>query len=353
MQPKTGAIKAWVGGIDYRYFQYDHVRPEARRQVGSILKPVIYASAIEQGASPCEYISNELETYEEYENWTPKNADMQHGGLYSLQGALTNSVNTVSVKLLLEYGIAEAVALARDMGIRSEIDTVPSIALGAADLSLFEMVQAYAVFANEGRSVNPYFLQKVETKSGEVLYQADRPGYGKRAMSAKTAAIVLKMMEKVVNEGTASSLRQTYGFKGPIAGKTGTTQNHADGWFIGITPELVTGVWVGGEYPFIRFRSLAYGQGAKMALPIWAMYHQKLFNDPAFSNLALAQFRTLPATGLPEMGCDDFMEEAAEKPVEAFLQLFFGSKEERQARKEERRKRREERRRKRRESRKD
>lgn len=279
MEPFTGEIKAWVGGNDYNYFQYDHVR--SKRQVGSTFKPIVYATAVEHGLNPCEYFKNEQQIYDQFEGWSPGNADGEYGGRYSVKGALENSVNVVSVEVLLRAGIGNIIRTAKNMGIESEIPPVPSIALGVADISLLEMVRAYCAFANGGRSIEPQFISRIEDAHGKVIYRAKNTYKSKRVFSKQTAYYMTEMMKGVINEGTASRIRSTYGLKGEMAGKTGTTQSQADGWFIGYTPGLVAGAWVGAESPSVHFSSTFYGQGAAMALPIWAYFIQKCKADPA------------------------------------------------------------------------
>jgi penicillin-binding protein 1A len=277
MAPTTGEIKAWVGGNDYNYFQYDHVT--SKRQVGSTFKPIVYATALEQGMSPCDYIRNEQHVYDQFAGWSPKNADNEYGGKYSMKGALAHSVNVISVEILLKAGIGNVLHTARNMGIESIIPKVPAIALGVADISLLEMVKAYCTFANGGKSVNLVFISRIEDKDGKVIYQNDKTKNSKQAISRQTAYYMTEMLKEVVNKGTANRLRSTYGLSGEMAGKTGTTQSQADGWFIGYTPGLVAGAWVGAESPTIHFNSIVYGQGAAMALPIWAYFMQKCKSD--------------------------------------------------------------------------
>lgn len=272
MQPNTGEIKAWIGGNDYSYFQYDHVT--SKRQVGSTFKPIVYATALEQGVEPCDYYSNERKIYDEFEAWSPRNSGDEYEGKYSVKGALANSVNVISVELLFEAGIENVVQTARDMGIYSEIPAVPSIALGVADISLLEMVTAYCTFANGGESVAPVFISRIENRKGEVIYESKQTK-GKRVFSQQTAYYMTEMLKGVVNEGTANRLRSRYGLNLDMAGKTGTTQSHADGWFIGFTPELVAGAWVGADNPSVHFKSIRHGQGAATALPIWAYFMQE------------------------------------------------------------------------------
>jgi penicillin-binding protein 1A len=327
IDPGTGQIKAWVGGINFRFFKYDHVNKYSKRQVGSIFKPIVYAAALEQNISPCKYIDAEQETYiENSKDWQPGNANSNYDGKYSLEGALTESVNTVSVKVLEQAGIEKTVQLAHDMGIESNIPKVPSIALGTPSISLIEMVEAFCVFSNQGKRVNPYFITKIENKEGVVIWQhpSSKP---KQILTVSTAQMMIEMLKNAVNSGTASRLRGTYKLTNDIAGKTGTTQSNADGWFMAITPKLVTGVWVGGEYPSIHFRTTALGQGANTALPIYALYQQQINQDYSFKSLSQARFPTPPEGILKELDCDPFQDDLT------FWESFFGKKEDREERK--------------------
>lgn len=302
VDPYTGQIKAWVGGINHRFFKYDHVKINAKRQVGSIFKPIVYASALEQNISPCKYIKAEQKTYEE---WTPSNSGSEYEGKYSFEGALTESVNTVSVKVLKKAGIENTISLAKDMGIRSSIPEVPSIALGTPSISLIEMVEAYCTFVNKGKHLKPYFITHIENKKGEIIWQQAKPPM-EQVMSIATSQMMIEMLKNVVNSGTAIRLRNRYNLPNDVAGKTGTTQSNADGWFMAMTPRLVTGVWVGGEYPSIHFRSTALGQGANMALPIYAIYQQQINRNNEFRQIAKAQFPVPPASVRRELDCDPF-----------------------------------------------
>lgn len=306
MEPNTGAIKVWVGGDDYNFFQYDHIK--STRQIGSTFKPIVYATAVEQGVSPCEYIENEQHVYEQFNGWSPGNADGKYGGKYSLKGALSNSVNVVSVEVLLRAGIDNVIRTARRMGIKSEIPRVPSIALGVADISLMEMVTAYCAFPNGGRAVQPVSITKIEDGNGNVIWAAPRYR-GKQAFTRQTAYYMTEMLKGVVNEGTASRIRYTYNLKGDIAGKTGTTQSQADGWFIGYTPGLVAGAWVGAESPAVHFNSITYGQGAAMALPIWALFMQKCKADKQCTPYVTGNFHFgNDLYSMPE--CESFIEDS-------------------------------------------
>ena len=305
MDPLTGKIKAWVGGNDYQYFQYDHIT--AQRQVGSTFKPIVYATALEQGVSPCEYFKNEQQIYPQFENWSPANADGAYGGKYSMKGALANSVNTVSVQVLMRAGMNHVISTAHKMGVESSIPAVPSIALGVANISLLEMVKAYCTFANGGTRVEPVYITSIEDAKGRIIYAANQ-SIPRRVLTKQTAYYVTEMLKDVVNAGTASRLRSAYGLAGEMAGKTGTTQSQADGWFIGYVPGLVAGVWVGADNPAIHFSSTLYGQGASTALPIWAYFMHSCKASSDFKKEFNASFDFGQAvTPMPE--CDDFKED--------------------------------------------
>lgn len=297
MEPQTGHVKAWVGGNNYKYFQYDHVK-QGKRQVGSTFKPFVYATAIDQlKLSPCDTLPNVQYTIEagkfgSTEDWTPRNAGEKYGGMLSLKQALAQSVNTITARLMGRIGPVPVVRLAKKMGIKSRIPEVPSIALGTVDLSVYEMVGAYSTFANEGIYNTPVMVTSIQDKNGTVLFQnVPNP---KDVISKEAAYVTVNLMEGVTRSGSGVRLRTgksyrkdyerivtgyPYGFTNPIAGKTGTTQNQSDGWFMGMVPNLCTGVWVGAEDRATHFGGVTYGQGAAMALPIWAMFMKKCYND--------------------------------------------------------------------------
>lgn len=304
VEAKTGYVRAWVGGINSEYFKYDHVT--SKRQAGSTFKPIIYAAALKNGHDPCSYIQNDSVVYEEYNNWTPKNSSGGYGGYYSMKGALTHSVNTISVKLLEETGIDEVIQFSKQLGITGELPEVLSLALGTGDVSLKEMVQAYSIFLNEGSVVEPIFLKQIEDKFGNVIFE-NKTFKSDPVIDAHQALLMTEMMKSVVDNGTASSLRTVYGFDNEIAGKTGTTQNNTDGWFIGFTPVLITGIWVGGDHPRVRFEYGGYGQGASAALPIWARYTQKIFRDPLYKYSKQLSFE-IPESVISELDCEDYLE---------------------------------------------
>lgn len=308
MDPRYGDIKVWVGGINHEYFQYDHVKESTKRQVGSTFKPIVYASAIEQGARPCAFITAEKTVYSNMEGWAPKNTDENYDLKFSMPGALAYSVNTVSVRVLEKAGMANTIRLAHNMGVKSELEAVPSMALGTADISVMEMVNAYATFANNGKSPKPFYLTSITTHSGEVLQKFKREK-ASQVMQEETAQLMLHMLRRAVNEGTSASLRSQFGLTNDIAGKTGTTQSNTDGWFIGITPKLVVGAWVGGDDPSIRFRTTALGQGARTALPIVGEFFRLTRNDKSLDSLNHARFAALPAGLEKKIGCEFYKED--------------------------------------------
>nr|MDA3822532.1 penicillin-binding transpeptidase domain-containing protein [Bacteroidales bacterium] len=304
MEASTGYVRAWVGGINSEFFKYDHVT--SRRQAGSTFKPIVYSAALKNGHDPCEYMPNDSVVYEEYNNWTPRNSNRGYGGYYSMKGALSHSVNTISVKLLDETGIAEVIGFSKQLGISGDLPEVLSLALGTGDVSLKEMVQAYSIFPNKGKTVEPVFLKRIEDKNGNILYEGESV-ISDQLLDPYDALLMIEMMKNVVDTGTASSLRTAYRFDNEIAGKTGTTQNNTDGWFIGYTPVLITGVWVGGDHPVVRFRYGGYGQGASAALPIWARYMQKIYRNPLYKYSKNLSFE-IPDSVKWELDCDDYLE---------------------------------------------
>ncbi|MCG8701883.1 MAG: transglycosylase domain-containing protein [Bacteroidales bacterium] len=301
----SGDILAWVGGINYKYFKYDHVL--SKRQVGSTFKPIVFANAIENGISPCDFYANDSIVYEDYDDWCPKNSHGGYGGYYSLKGALINSVNTVSVSVLMEQGFNNVINTSRKMGITSDIPAVPSMALGTSENSLLEMVYAYSTFVNKGKRVEPVYISRIEDQNGKILYEQPRSHNNDSAFSAQTAETLLAMMQQVVDKGTGQDLRSIYNIEGDLAGKTGTTDNQTDAWFIGITPVLIMGSWVGGDHQAVRFRSTAYGQGAKAAMPICGKFLNKLYKEPLYRSLPKAKFN-IDSEVYANLSCEDYNE---------------------------------------------
>ena len=284
MEVKTGHVKAWVGGPNYKYFMYDMVKL-GRRQVGSTVKPFLYTLAMQNGYSPCTMVPNAEQTFylPDGTTWTAKNSGNTDfdGQMVTLKWGLANSVNQVSGWVMKQFNPESMANMMHKMGITSPIDAVPSMFLGTSDVSIYEMVGAYGTFANRGVYTKPIFVTRIEDKNGNILARFSPDHHD--AIDPKTAFLMLNLMEGVVNEGTSQRLRREgliYGnLTADIAGKTGTTQNQSDGWFMGITPELVTGVWTGGDLRAIHFEGLTMGQGANMALPVYGYFMNKLYRD--------------------------------------------------------------------------
>ena len=300
MNPKNGHVMAWVGGINYRNFQYDHVM-QSKRQIGSTFKPFLYATAIDQlKLSPCDMLPDAIHCIEPYkygnpDPWCPTNSSDKYGGVRTLSNALANSKNTISAQLIDRVGPRPVADLARSLGVSSNIPNVPAIALGTPDLSVYEMVGAYGAFANKGIYVKPIMVTKIEDRNGKIVFQSTPET--KDVLSEESSYVTLKLLEGVTKFGSGARLRHDipedernyvyknvvsgypYKFDNAIAGKTGTTQNQSDGWFIGMVPNLVTGVWVGGEDRSIHFEEIAFGQGATMSLPIWGLFMKKCYED--------------------------------------------------------------------------
>ena len=309
MDPLTGHVKAWVGGMNYKHFQYDMVK-QGKRQVGSTFKPFVYATAIDQlQFSPCDsfprtQITIEANKFGNPEPWTVKNSDGRYSGKQTLKDALASSTNTVTARLMNEIGPQPVVEMAKKLGITSEILPVPAIALGTPDISVYEMVAAYSTFANKGVYNKPVMVTRIEDKNGTVLYQFAPES--KDVLSEEVAYVTVNLMEGVTKAGSGGRLRSKgadkynkmyreimtgypYELKNPIAGKTGTTQNQSDGWFMGMVPNLVTGVWVGAEDRAAHFSSITYGQGASMSLPIWGLYMKACYADETL-NISKSEF---------------------------------------------------------------
>lgn len=313
--PYTGEVRAYVGSINHQYFKYNYAN--TRRQVGSTFKPIVYAAAIEQGIEPCKFYPNELQTYNNYQNWTPKNSEDEYGGYYTMKGALAKSINTISVQILFDAGIENVVLLANRLGIESNIPNMPSIALGTAEISLQEMTSAYAAFDNGGYYTPLVYLKSIKDRNGKTIAEFKPKDYRQRGqvMQANTARLITDVMTAVVDSGTARRLRTEYKLNNAIAGKTGTTQAQADGWFVGYTPTLVAGAWVGGFDQRIRFRSIAQGQGAAMALPIWGIFMSKLNKDGSYWKDTYKQFAPLSADQQTQLDCPNYSDYPTSHPA--------------------------------------
>ena len=340
MNPLTGHVKAWVGGFNYKHFQFDQVY-QGRRQIGSTFKPFLYATAIDQlRLSPCDILPDALFCIEPMKHgnvdaWCPKNSGNKYGQMRTLKNALANSVNTVSARLMDKVGPRPVINLARKMGITSYLPRVPSIALGTPDISLFEMVGAYSTFANKGIYVKPIMISRIEDKNGTVLFEVVPETTD--VLSEESAYVTIDLLKGVTESGSGIRLRHQgadeanyayknvvtgypYQFQNPIAGKTGTTQNQSDGWFMGMVPNLVTGVWVGGDDRAVHFEEIAFGQGATMALPIWAMYMRGAYEIPELG-ISLEDFEapeklTIPIDCQQEIPINDLNKENKKEDLE-------------------------------------
>ena len=330
MDPKTGHVKAYVGGINYKHFKYDHVKI-GKRQVGSTFKPFLYSLAMQEGYTPCSEVSNVPVVFDKTrwrleKDWVPKNSGDEFDEMsLTLKFGLANSINTVTAYIMKQFGPHAVVDLAKKIGIHSKILAVPSLCLGTFDLSVYEMVGAYSTFVNKGVWTEPIFVTRIEDKNGVVL--EDFLPKTQEAMSKETADLMVRMLQGVVDgvyspaagvtRGTGVRLRFKYGFENEMGGKTGTTQNQSDGYFMGITPNLVTGVWSGCEDRAAHFRTIHYGQGANMALPVFAEYMQRVYADTLESGIYPIDFDIPKSVDLKldcgeatnSLGTDEFDEE--------------------------------------------
>jgi penicillin-binding protein 1A len=332
MEPQSGHVKTWVGGFNYKHFQYDQVK-QGRRQIGSTFKPFLYATAIDQlKLSPCDSLPDALFCIEPMKHgnidaWCPKNSGDNYGRTRTLKNALANSVNTISARIMDLVGPRPVINLARKMGITSFLPAVPSIALGTPDISLFEMVGAYSTFANQGIYVKPVVITRIEDKNGRALYEVVPETQD--VLSQEAAYVTVNLLQGVTKAGSGARLRHAglektnyvyekvvtgypYIFENPIAGKTGTTQNQSDGWFMGMVPNLATGVWVGGEDRSVHFKEIAFGQGATMALPIWGLYMKSLYENPDLA-ISTEEFSAPEILTIP-IECEEIEEGKAVKP---------------------------------------
>jgi penicillin-binding protein 1A len=322
LNPQNGAVLSWVGGLDFGYMPYDHVL--ARRQAASTFKPIVFAACMEAGIEPCSYWGNELREYPEYDGWTPQNYDNVYGGFYSSAGALKKSVNVATVQAMFEVGLDPVHALAVEMGFSSDLPRHPSLALGTGSVSPLEIARAYAVFANGGIGHQAYMVERITDSEGKVLYQRPR-SEGVRVISENSASTMNAMLTGVVQEGTARSLSSGFGVGMELAGKTGTSQDYSDAWFVAYNPSLVAATWVGGIYPSIRFRSGAYGSSGKQALPMLAYFFKSLEKDQGSSNY-LTSFPQLSNEQLSALDCPDYREKNIMDGIKGIFETKEGRK---------------------------
>lgn len=305
LDPKTGAVKTWIGGINFKYFKYDHVS-QSQRQVGSTFKPIVYTAALESGIPPCTYFSAQEVSYQNMKDWTPSNAESKDEAYlnYSMQEALSKSVNTVAVKVLEQTGIPKVLDQAKKMGITSDLPAQPSLALGTGEIKLNELAGAYASYVNNGKPVKPFLIQTITSAKDSIIQTFEPEIASQPAFSEETGTIMLEFLKATVNSGTAARLRSTYKLHNDMAGKTGTTQNNKDAWFVAVMPKLVHVTWVGMDNHEIGFNSTRLGQGANAALPIFAIWMQQLNKDRGFDPITNAKFPKPDAATLKELDCD-------------------------------------------------
>jgi len=318
MDPETGAIKAWVGGIDFRTHPYDQVY--AQRQVASTFKPVLYATALENGMMPCQYLENDSIVLTDYDNWTPQNYDKKTGGKYSVAAALAKSMNIPTVNLFLQTPFKDLEKTWKELGFGQELNDKPSVALGTENASIYELAVAYAAFANGGKRIDPQMISQIKTADGKVIYKNDFKQEPEPVLSKKTAQLLNAILQKAVNEGTGTALRKTYGIKLPLAGKTGTSQDFADAWFAAYNPSMVMVTRVGASMPGIHFRTGAYGSGSRLALPLVGKTLQSIQRDNTLRRFFDAQFEPLPEEYADALDCEDYIEDSQ---IEKFFESIF------------------------------
>ncbi|UZR99264.1 transglycosylase domain-containing protein [Chondrinema litorale] len=317
VDPQTGAVKTWVGGIDFRTHPYDQVL--VHRQLASTFKPLLYAASLEDGKMPCDYLDNDAVTLKDFEGWNPENYDETSGGKYSLAASLANSMNIPTVRLLFELGYEKVNNLWQKMGFTEDLENEPALALGIAEASVFELASAYAAFANGGHPVQPFYITSITTQDGEVLYEHKSEKSEDQVLSDKTTSLMNAILQKAINEGTGTSMRTVYSVQFPLAGKTGTSQDYSDAWFVGYNPSLLMVSRVGASLPVIRFNSGANGSGSTLALPLVARTLQKAQQNDTLRTEFSTAFAALPEEYAGALDCSDFVEDGA---VEKFFDLF-------------------------------
>ena len=322
IEPSTGHIKAYVGGPNYRYFKYDNVH-QGKRQVGSTIKPFLYTLAMQEGMTPCDKTVCVPQTFilPDDRTWTPRSTDKEEwiGQTVTLKWGLTNSSNNISAYLMKQFGPQAMVQMMRKMGIGSHLDEVHSLCVGSADLNVYEMVSAYNTYPSRGVYISPMFVTRIEDNQGNVI--TEFTNRKREAISEQTAYLMANMMQSVVASGTGNRLRSVYNLNGQIAGKTGTTNDNSDGWFIGYTPSITAGVWVGCEDRQVHFSSTAYGQGASVALPIWGIWMKKVLADGTLGISADDSF-SRPAGFNIDLACTGG-EEDTEGETQSETEYFF------------------------------
>ena len=321
LDPRDGEVKAWIGGIDHRTQPYDQIF--AQRQTASAFKPILYASALEQGAMPCQYLDNDPIVLSDFEGWAPNNYDRSFGGKYSMSASLAKSMNVPTVNLFFRQEFDSLQATWKRLGFSQELEREPSSALGTSSASLYEMAVAYGSFANGGKRIEPRLIRSIKTSSGKVLYRASSDQKEIRVLDRDAALLLTAMLKKAVNEGTGGSIRSVYGVELPLAGKTGTSQDYADAWFIGYSPNLVLGTRIGASFPAIHFDSGSLGSGSALALPVVAKTLQSVQGSNALRNRFFKDFEELPEDYSYALQCVDYIDDSE---VEKFFERVFDSR---------------------------
>jgi penicillin-binding protein 1A len=304
---ESGEIKAWVGGIDFHTNPYDQIM--ARRQLASAFKPIIYAAALEKGVKPCQYLDNKPIEISGFEDWSPKNYDRSTGGKYSMAASLALSMNVPTVNLFLDLGFEKLDELWKKMGFSFGISNTPSVALGTAEASVYELAIAYATFANGGFRIHPFSIVSIAAPDGKLLYQCSYPRAEERVVSQETSMLMSAMLQKAVREGTGVGMSANYGVTSPWAGKTGTSQNYSDAWFGAFNPRLVMVARVGASTPAIHFNQGSNGSGSALALPLVARTLKKAELDRALKEELITAFPALPAGLQGALDCPDYRDE--------------------------------------------
>jgi penicillin-binding protein 1A len=308
MDPRTGAIKSWVGGIDFRTQPYDQIF--AQRQTASAFKPILYATALQMGAWPCQYLENDPIIIKDFENWQPRNYDHSSGGKYSFSASLAKSMNIPTVNLFMKVPFSSLENIWKNLGFSQDLVRNPSTALGTASASLYEMAIAYASFANGGYKVKPKMIVSIKTSQGKELYQNKFLKSKDKVLDGMTTPFLNAILQKAINEGTGRSMKNVYGVNLPLAGKTGTSQDYADAWFMAYNPKLVIATRVGAAYPSIHFSSGNNGSGSKLALPLVAKTLQKVQNNSNLRRSLFKRFDQLPVAYQDALACEDYMEDS-------------------------------------------
>ena len=305
LDPTTGEVYTWIGGIDFERFKYDHIS-QSKRQVGSTFKPIVYTAALESGIAPCTYFSAQEVAYENLEGWSPSNSGTKEEAYlnYTMAEGLSNSVNTIAVKVMEKTGIANVLKQAKNMGIEEKLPNLPSLALGTGAIKITELATAYTSYLNKGKSIKPFIIKTITDKDDNVLFKFKSNLSEKPAFSEENGQVMIEMMKATINSGTAARIRSTYGLKNDIAGKTGTTQNNKDAWFVALTPKLLHISWVGLDNHEIGFKNTSLGQGANAALPLFALLYQKLNLDKQFNNITNAKFPEPSSAVVTALDCD-------------------------------------------------